>query len=68
MYCIDHRVGWRTSPDGRLYVNKLHHFAIGKHTDSRALLTAIGILLERGFGKPPQTIEHTAARRTVGSD
>jgi hypothetical protein len=46
-------------PDGRLYVDKLHDFAIGKHTDSRALLTAIGILLERGFGKPPQTIEHS---------
>jgi hypothetical protein len=46
-------------PDGRLYVDKLHHLAIGKHTDPRALLTAIGILLERGFGKPPQVIEHS---------
>jgi hypothetical protein len=33
--------------------------ATEEHTDTRTLLAAIGVLLERGFGKPPQAIEHS---------
>jgi hypothetical protein len=45
-------------PDGRTYVDTLHALAVGKHHDTRSRLTAIAVLLERGFGKPPQALEH----------
>ena len=48
-------------PDGRIYVDKLHALAVGEHKDSRSRLAAIDILLERGFGKPPQPIEHSGS-------
>lgn len=37
--------------DGHLYVGTLHKLAIGRHRDTRARLTAIGLLLDRGYGK-----------------
>jgi hypothetical protein len=46
-------------PDGHLYIDRLHAVATGKHSNPRAMLTAIAVLLERGFGKPPQAIEHS---------
>jgi hypothetical protein len=45
--------------DGKVYIDRLHAIAIGRHKDTRNRLTAIGTLLERGFGKPPQAIEHS---------
>src|SRR5262245_55465161 len=46
-------------PDGRIYVDRLHRPATGKkQKDLRIVLAAIGLLLERGFGKPAQAIEH----------
>lgn len=43
--------------DGQAYVQVLHRLATGLHRDTRARLTAIGLLLERGFGRPPQTVD-----------
>jgi hypothetical protein len=34
---------------------------VGEHKDTRSRLAAIDILLERGFGKPPQPIEHSGS-------
>ena len=47
--------------DGKVYADRLHQIAIGKHKDTRSRLTAIGTLLERVFGKPPQAIEHSGS-------
>jgi hypothetical protein len=43
--------------DGREYVDKLHALATGPHKDTKARLQAIGILLERGWGRPPQELD-----------
>jgi hypothetical protein len=48
-------------PDGRIYVDRLHALAVGDVANTRAMLGAIGILLERGFGKAPQAIEHSGS-------
>jgi hypothetical protein len=48
-------------PDGKVYVDKLHALAVEPHKDTRSRLAAIDILLERGFGKPPQPIEHSGS-------
>jgi hypothetical protein len=42
--------------NGKAYADKLHAIAVGEHDNVNARLTAIGILLERGFGKPPQDV------------
>jgi hypothetical protein len=34
-------------PDGHLYIDRLHAVATGKHSNPRAMLTAIAVLLER---------------------
>ena len=54
--------------DGRVYIDKLHALATGEDTDTRAVLAAIGLLLERGFGKPPQTVEMHASVTTVSPE
>src|SRR5437867_13269722 len=43
--------------DGHAYVEQLHRLAVGPHNDTRARLTAIGLLLDRGYGRPPQDME-----------
>lgn len=43
--------------DGAKYVAVLHRLAIGRHRDTRSRLTSIGLLLERGYGKPAQSVE-----------
>jgi hypothetical protein len=45
--------------DGKAYLDKLHDFATGAHNDAQARLKAIGMLLERGWGKPKEEIELT---------
>jgi hypothetical protein len=35
----------------------LHRLAVGQHKDTRHRLTSIGLLLDRGYGKPPQAVE-----------
>jgi hypothetical protein len=52
-------------PDGKAYVDTLHEIAVGKHKDARSRLTALSLLLERGFGKPPQAIEHSGRIASV---
>lgn len=42
--------------NGKLYVDKLHALAVEPHDNINARLTAIGLLLDRGFGKPPQDL------------
>lgn len=42
--------------DGRTYVDELHQLATMPHDDPRVRMMAIGLLLERGFGKPPQDV------------
>jgi hypothetical protein len=51
-------------PDGRLYIDRLHALAT-EHSNPRAMLAAIGVLLERGFGRPPQTVDIHASVTTV---
>ena len=46
--------------DGRLYVDELHTLATLPHDDPRVRMMAIGLLLERGFGKPPQDVNVAA--------
>ena len=54
-------------PDGRQYVDKLHAIATGEHKDTKAQLQAIGILLERGWGRPPQELDiHSTAADFTG--
>ena len=53
-----------SGPDGKVYVDKLHALAVGKHKDTRSRLVAIATLLERGFGKPPRALEHTGGDGT----
>ena len=53
--------------DGREYVDKLHALATGQHKDTKARLQAIGILLERGWGRPPQELDiHQATGDVAG--
>lgn len=40
-----------------VYVAILHDLAIGRRTNARVRLAAIGLLLDRGYGKPAQTID-----------
>jgi hypothetical protein len=42
--------------DGRAYVDKLHALAVGEHDNFSARLSAINILLDRGWGRPPQAV------------
>lgn len=42
--------------DGQVYADKLHELATGQHDNVTARLTAISVLLDRGYGKPPQDI------------
>ena len=42
--------------DGRVYVEALHQIATHEFTDDRTRIAAIGVLLDRGFGKPPQAV------------
>ena len=42
--------------DGKVYVDKLDAIVQSDKEPVQARLTAIGILLERGFGKPPQDL------------
>jgi hypothetical protein len=51
--------------DARAYVDQLHRLATGEHRDTRARLTAIGILLERGYGRAPQIIDTTDTPKLV---
>lgn len=46
-------------PDGRVYVQELHNLAALPHDDPRVRIMAITVLLERGFGKPPQDLNLT---------
>jgi len=43
--------------DAREYIDKLHAMATGSHKDTKARLQAIAILLERGWGRPPQELD-----------
>jgi hypothetical protein len=53
--------------DGRMYLDKLHALATGPHKDTKAQLQAIGILLERGWGRPPQELDiHSTAADFTG--
>ena len=47
--------------NGAVYVAILHELAVGRRTNSRTRLTAIGLLLDRGYGKPAQTIDLQAS-------
>lgn len=47
--------------DAREYVDELHALATRPHNNVKARLAAIGLLLERGYGKPPQELELTGA-------
>ncbi len=42
--------------NGKVYVDKLHAIATEEHKNVMARMQAIGVLLERGFGKPPQDV------------
>ena len=44
-------------PNARAYIDELHWLATSEHKDTRARLTAIQILMERGYGKPPEVID-----------
>lgn len=41
--------------NGKVYVDELHRQAT-THQDVRIRQTALGLLLDRGFGKPPQDV------------
>ena len=43
--------------DGATYLEQLHHIATAEHKDVRARLMAIGMLLDRGWGKPLQELD-----------
>lgn len=43
--------------NGRDYVAQLHAIATGRHDDVHARIKAIEVLLNRGFGKPVETVE-----------
>jgi hypothetical protein len=43
--------------DGRRYIQVLHRLAVGRHTDTRAKLVAIQLLLDRAFGRPVQAVD-----------
>lgn len=51
--------------DGKVYAQKLHDIATLPHDNVNARMTAIGMLLERGFGKPPQDVNHSGKIDTV---
>ncbi len=50
--------------DGHVYVGQPHRLATTPHQDTRSRLTAIGLLLDRGYGKAPQAIEHSGSLET----
>jgi hypothetical protein len=54
--------------DGHLYIDRLHALATGEHSNPRAMLAAIAVLLERGFGKPPQTVDMHASVTAVSPE
>ena len=54
-----------SGPDGKVYVDTLHAIAVGQHKDARSRLTALSLLLERGFGRPPHAIEHSGSIASV---
>ena len=51
--------------DGREYVDKLHALATGPHTDTKARLQAIRILLERGWGAVRHRSSTSSALRRI---
>lgn len=42
--------------NGEIYVDKLHQLATQPHDDARVRIMAIQVLVERGFGRPPQDV------------
>jgi hypothetical protein len=54
--------------DAAQYVERLHALATEPHKDTRARIAAIQILLERGYGKPPQDLNITAAIAAVSQE
>lgn len=50
--------------DGKVYVDELHTLATLPHDDPRVRMMAIGLLLERGFGKPPQDVNVAGELKT----
>lgn len=50
--------------DGKVYADKLHTIAVETHDNVNARMTAIGILLERGYGSPPKDINVTGTLET----
>lgn len=50
--------------DGKVYVDELHTLATLPHDDPRVRMMAIGLLLERGFGKPPQDVNVAGEMKT----
>ena len=45
--------------DGATYLEQLHQIAITPHKDVQTRLLAIGMLLDRGWGKPLQELDLT---------
>jgi hypothetical protein len=43
-------------PHARAYIDHLHSLAVEPHGDVKTRIAAIEILLERGWGKPPQDV------------
>ncbi len=51
--------------NGEVYAQKLHDLASLPHDNVNARLTAINMLLERGFGRPQQDVNLTGKLDTV---
>lgn len=45
--------------NGRAYVDTLHALAVGAHDNPSIRLTALKTLLEHGYGKPKEQVEHS---------
>jgi hypothetical protein len=54
--------------NGQVYVAILHRLATGARTNTRAQLAAIALLLDRGYGKAPQTIDFHASVTPVSEE
>ena len=61
------RIREKGGPDGRAYVDMLHGIAMNEMEGTRFRIEAEKILLQRGYGSPPEEV-HVGAQQIIGAD
>jgi len=62
------RIRAKCGDNGDAYVDILHDIAINEDEPTRFRIDAVKILLDRGFGKPPQEINITSGVASMSDD